>query len=326
MLHWGAEIQSHGIIVGSIMQVKIEPWHQVTTTDDGQYMSAILMDEDSAGRVADDSTLDGTVLEPVTALGPASVLAVGLPARLRQQHAGGRYFLARCGAQTMAERTENWQIYLRRPLFVCRMQSQLAEIDEETGFDRWDLVVPPGDDPGHVWLRARNPGETVNLIGPLGNGFSLGQGVRNLLVLTEPDRLALLLPVIDQMLDSNGRVTVAIRDQSGGNPTPLLALLPLAVEVHHVQSGEHWRQVLSETIAWADQICATLPHTDYAALAETIRQRRFRLESDFAHILVQAELACGIGACLACVVPTANGSVTRACVHGPVLDLARLAR
>jgi dihydroorotate dehydrogenase electron transfer subunit len=40
---------------------------------------------------------------------------------------------------------------------------------------------------------------------------------------------------------------------------------------------------------------------------------------------VDADLACGYGACLACVVPLANGSLTRACVHGPVFDLLELA-
>ena len=59
-------------------------------------------------------------------------------------------------------------------------------------------------------------------------------------------------------------------------------------------------------------------------LAEIIRNRRFRLEENYAHMLVRADLACGYGACLACVVPTANGGVTRACVHGPVIDLTRL--
>ena len=52
---------------------------------------------------------------------------------------------------------------------------------------------------------------------------------------------------------------------------------------------------------------------------------RLRLESGFALALVESDLACGYGACLACVVPLAGGSLTRACVHGPVFDLLELA-
>jgi len=72
----------------------------------------------------------------------------------------------------------------------------------------------------------------------------------------------------------------------------------------------------------------------YQHLAYEIQQRRYRLEAGFAQVLVDADLMCGVGACLACVVPTAGGGFTRACVHGrftracvhgPVLDLTRLA-
>lgn len=276
---------------------------------------------------ADDGVLDGIVLENARSVGSASLLGIGLPARLRQQHTAGRYFLARCGAQTPTERAENWQIYFRRPLFVCGLQSQLsdlAEAEHHPSFDRWHLLLPPGDDPGYRWLRGLGPGETVNLMGPLGNGFSLAQECRNLLILTEPARLPALLPIVEQMLDRNGRVTVIIRDNDGGNPTPLLALLPLAVEVRLAASTEQWRRHVDDAVPWADQICATLPPSQYRTLAEIIVGRRFRLEQGFAQMLVHADLVCGVGACLACVVPTANGSVTRACVHGPVLDLTRL--
>ncbi len=280
-----------------------------------------------------DGTIDGIVLERADSLGEAALLSVGLPSNMRQQQIGGRYFLARCGAQTVIERQTNWQIYLRRPLFACRVQPQFgndagmsipAGTTENNIFDRWDLLIPPGDDPGYGWLRTLAPGSTVNLIGPLGQGFSLSNQTRNLLVLTQPDRLATLLPTINDLLDQNGRVTLVLHDDQRTNPTPLLALLPLAVEVHLAHSFDQWRRHVDESVTWADQICVAMPRPFYTTLAESIRQRRFRLEPGFAQMLVEADLVCGTGACLACVVPSANGGVTRACVHGPVLDLTRL--
>jgi dihydroorotate dehydrogenase electron transfer subunit len=280
----------------------------------------------------DDGTIDGLVLESASRMGTAALLPVGLPSAMRQQHVGGRYFLARCGAQTLDERWENWHIYLRRPLFACRLQPQFSLNDESAeadnsgsaAFDRWDLLIPPDDDPGYRWLERLDPGSTVNLIGPMGQGFTLSPQTRNLLVLTEPDRLAALLPVIDQMLDQNGRVTLVLHDVQRSNPTPLLALLPIAVEVHLAHSFDQWRQQIDDSVAWADQICAAVPRSTYLTLSESIRRRRFRLEPGFTQVLVEADLACGTGACLACVVPSANGGVTRACVHGPVMDLTRL--
>jgi hypothetical protein len=49
-----------------------------------------------------------------------------------------------------------------------------------------------------------------------------------------------------------------------------------------------------------------------------------RIEKGLVQCLVDARLACGYGACLACLTPLANGRWTRACVHGPVFDLASL--
>ena len=83
---------------------------------------------------------------------------------------------------------------------------------------------------------------------------------------------------------------------------------------------------LADTLAWADLLCVASPTLQPELLAQSIRTARFRLEEGFAQILVDADLVCGVGACLACVVPTAGGGLTRACVHGPVIDLVKLAR
>ena len=274
-----------------------------------------------------DGTIDGVLLEGPATQGDALRLTVGLPSMQGRRLTGGRYYLARCGAQTEEERAENWQLYLRRPLYVCGLQrqgSESTEIGNSPGFDRWELFTPQHDDPGSRWLRALGPGETVNLIGPLGNGFTMSKSCRNLLVLAEAAWLQALLPAINEMLDSNGRVTAIILHDGSQQLQPLLASLPIAVEVHLSGPDETWRQTVTDTVRWADQIFAAIPPSHYPSLAETIRHRRFRLEEDYAQMLVRADLACGYGGCLACIVPTANGSVTRACVHGPVLDLARL--
>ncbi|MEZ4715819.1 MAG: hypothetical protein R2851_06995 [Caldilineaceae bacterium] len=35
----------------------------------------------------------------------------------------GRYFLVRCGASSLEERLQNWQMYLRKPLFVAAVRA-----------------------------------------------------------------------------------------------------------------------------------------------------------------------------------------------------------
>ena len=227
----------------------------------------------------------------------------------------GRYFLARCADEVDGERTE-WSIYLRRPLYAAQRRG-----------DEWLLHLPPDDDPGHGWLRRRTEGAPVNLLGPFGNGFVLPEAGRNLLLLADltdnPGWLALLLGVVEPLLDRGGRVTLLLRND-GALDEAALSHLPIPVEVQSAPDEAAWARALSGAIPWADQICAGLPRSRYVALVESIRAKRFRVEEGFCQILVLADILCAVGACLACVIPTTNGGITRACIHGPVFDLTRL--
>ena len=274
--------------------------------------------------MSDDGTITGWVTEAPRALAGQTVLTLALPAGLAHARISGRYFLARCGAQTESERAEHWEIYLRRPLFAVQRTPLL---DPPTGeraeqHDRWLVAVPPSADPGFGWLRTLAPGAALNLIGPLGNGFYLAPATRNLLVIADAARLAPLTALLDAMLDRGGHVTLALRQ--GAVDATLQTQLPVAVEVQTLPSGDAWLTALAAPLRWADQLCLALPASTYIALADAIRGQRLRLESGFAFALVDADLACGYGACLACVVPLGNGGLTRACVHGPVIDLLEL--
>ena len=228
----------------------------------------------------------------------------------------GRYFLARCAEEVDGERTD-WSIYLRRPLYAVQQRG-----------DEWLLHLPPDDDPGHGWLRRRAEGAPVHLLGPYGNGFALPEAGRNLLLLADlidnPGWLALLLGLMEPMLDRGGRVTLLLRADASLDEAAL-SHLPIAVEVQIAPDESAWERALTTTIPWADQICAGVSSGRYGSLAQTTQSKRFRLEEGFCQILVQADILCAVGACLACVIPTANRGITRACTHGPVFDLTRLA-
>ncbi|MEZ4611520.1 MAG: hypothetical protein R2838_15010 [Caldilineaceae bacterium] len=48
----------------------------------------------------------------------------------------GRYFLVRCGASGLEERLQDWQMYLRKPLFAAAVRA-----GGEPG-DEWTLHIP----------------------------------------------------------------------------------------------------------------------------------------------------------------------------------------
>jgi len=274
-----------------------------------------------------DGTLGAIIQTTRAPFARMDVLQLALPSGLIQGQLAGRYFLARCGARTEHERAHNWSIYARRPLFVANTRLSMDNVKGSA--DLWTLTLPAnGADPGAAWLRELPAGATVNLIGPLGRGFTLDRDGMNLLLIADMERLPALLPLIDPALDQRGRVTLLVldRDADSRKQATLLDLLPLAAELHWVNDVDDLFHTLAEIIPWADQICVAMPGLSQTRLAALAREKRFRLEAGFVQVLVDADLVCGVGACLACVVPLANGGLTRACVHGPVLDLTRLAR
>jgi dihydroorotate dehydrogenase electron transfer subunit len=274
-----------------------------------------------------DGTLTAIVVKPATPLGTAALLTVALPTTLEIGLPSGRYFLARCGAQTPFERAEQWPIVLRRPLFLATAGPVAVEEAGDGAIAPqaalWELLLPGLSAAGDRWIAQLPAGTSLNLLGPLGQGFTLQPLARNLLLITDLPHLPLLLGLLEQMLDQRGRVTLLLRLE-GPLPESVRNRLPLAVELRLAYDDADWQQQLGETIRWADQVAAALPNATYPLLAQMIRQNRLRLERGFAHVFVQADLACGVGACLACTIPLPDGGLTRACVHGPVFDLAAI--
>jgi dihydroorotate dehydrogenase electron transfer subunit len=273
-----------------------------------------------------DGTITAVVAAPPQLVASGLRLALALPRRMEAERAAGRFVLARCGAQSELERAEQWGIYLRRPLFIAARPQPTAD----GGAAVWQFCAPNTggavSDAGYAWLAQRQAGEPINLTGVYGNGFPLPPLVRRLLLLADPTRLSLLTPLLDEALDRGGQVSLLLlEDADGGTDvTALRAALPLSVELHTLRTPD-WYTGIAGSLRWADQVSAAVAASHLPPLAEAIRQARQRLESGFAFALVEADLACGYGACLACVVPLANGSLTRACIHGPVFDLLELA-
>lgn len=252
---------------------------------------------------------EATVVAKET-LGPAWWrIQVSAPA-LTPPSLPGQFLLVRCGNST--------DVYLRRPIFP------------ETGSgDGFSFLLRPDPDPGLAWLLTRRPGDTLDLIGPLGQEFPLPSHIRNLLLVSDTQAIGPLLGQMRRGLAAGLAVTLALGGRRAADLYPISALPPAVEFQAATLDGSLGRRgpvadLLPELLRWADLVCAAGSIELYRRLRVETAVVRFRAEREYLYGLVtNAPLACGTGACLGCPVETVAG-LRLACLDGPVFDLTTL--
>lgn len=242
--------------------------------------------------------------------GPALELVLRAPDLVRQL-APGQPVLVRPGP-TLSP-------YLRRTFYPVAL-----------GAEAFTLRIPPSTDWGSAWLRVAPVGAEIDCLGPIGRGFSVDSGVRNMLCIGEGAHAWSLLPLID-WADAAGLSVTFVAGASSTREALPAGRLPAGVEYHLVTSDGRpdvvrpLMSTLSDLLPWADLLCAALPSEAVGLLGETIRSARYALSPGFAQAIYPAQFLCGTGACLACVADVAGGR-RRVCLRGPVFDLVDLAQ
>ncbi|HEY7562645.1 MAG TPA: hypothetical protein VH650_10765 [Gaiellaceae bacterium] len=185
----------------------------------------------------------------------------------------GQFFMLRATGQL-----------LPRPMSLCLAPAR------ELAF----LVDPVG--PGTRALAALGPGEQVDVLGPLGNGFRLD---------------------VDRPLLVGGGIGLAplpyLAQRLGGPPAVLGFRTELHAQAAALLPGA---EVVLEPTLVTD---AVDPGLDVLACGpEPMLEAVRRLAPD-AQLAWEAPMACGYGACYGCVVEI-EGRLARLCVEGPVLS------
>lgn len=151
-------------------------------------------------------------------------------------------------------------------------------------------------------------GCSLNLWGPLGNGFRLDRGIRRLALAALQD-IAYLTRLVAQALEQNADVTLFAE-------VPLPPL-PASVEVSPLTA-------LPEALTWADFLALDVPSSRLTELRSLLGlSPEGRLPCP-AQVLVHTPMPCaGIAECGVCAVETRRGWKF-ACRNGPVFDLQAL--
>lgn len=172
-------------------------------------------------------------------------------------------------------------------------------------------------------LASLRSGDGVLLLGPLGNGFELAPG-QPVLCLAGGVGLApfIFLAAEARRAGHEVRLLYGERTQSRVFSPDLIETLtegPVEVWTDDGSVGRRGSVVEGMADSGGATVVACGPTVMLAEVARRVAERGQR-----AQVSVEEHMACGVGTCQGCVVPTADGTWLKACTEGPVFDTADL--
>ena len=180
-------------------------------------------------------------------------------------------------------------------------------------------------------LKKKQPGETVEILGPLGNTFSFDEQTKEAILVAGGLGIAPFLQLLRQLADSSIKKTLFYGVDTASRFCCLDQLQQAGAEIHlSTEDGsegaqglvtnllEEYLQTLPETESRCLYVCGPTPMlASVQKLAD-----RFNIK---AQVSVETVMACGFGACMGCAVPmrhpTETGKFYLACKDGPVFSL-----
>lgn len=175
-------------------------------------------------------------------------------------------------------------------------------------------------------LSGMKEGATVDLLGPLGNGYPLPSDDQSPLVIAGGIGIASVFSLVER-ISKNARVFYGARIEQELFMTDELRKLykELVVCTDDGSCGIKGTvvDVLDEFVRGRDGlhqpvIYACGPNVMLREIAKTAAAHAIK-----AYVSLEEHMACGIGACLGCVVKTKSGYL-RVCKEGPVFDSAEI--
>lgn len=217
-----------------------------------------------------------------------------------------------------------FQVGVDAPRTLLRRPYSAAWTDPQTGRLGFIFNVVGA---GSSWLAAREAGDHLDLLGPLGRGFDLDgdgpvlcaagglgvavfpgvvralvEGRRRVLMLCGARTAAQLLPA---ERFRGAEVRVATEDGTAGHRGTVVDLLNSPPPLGEGQGGGY-------------QILACGPTPMLQALVE--QAQALGVSPSSVQVALETPMGCGVGTCLGCVAPATNGGFLLTCSDGPCVS------
>ncbi len=211
----------------------------------------------------------------------------------------GQFISVRCGEDVL----------LRRPLSIHKIEGDYLAL----------LFTVVGQGTG--WLSLRSKGDHIDLLGPLGNGFKVGEDISRIVLVAGGIGIAPLVHLADRAVADGHKVKMILGTKTASQLHPEIEGVEMIPITEDGSAGEMGivTDLLPSLVGWADQIFACGPVPMYRSMAGMMSGLRYKP----VQILLEEVMGCGVGACRGCAVPTRQG-MKMVCQDGPVFDLREI--
>ena len=216
----------------------------------------------------------------------------------------GQFCMLKCGPDSL----------LRRPLSIhaATPSGEIAFLYEDKG-------------KGKKWLSKMSAGAELDIIGPLGNGFTVDSKSHNLLLAAGGIGIAPIMFLAERAVSLGIGVTLiaGARLEEGLYPD---SLLPRGIDVIRVieSLGNNARyhqgkvtDIIPAYLEGVDQIFACGPRAMLEAISGLVDNKAVAKPLQ---VSLEVRMGCGTGACYGCSIKTRQG-MQRVCREGPVFNI-----
>ena len=236
----------------------------------------------------------------------------------------GQFIMLKCGGDTL----------LRRPISIHSVLSAniielLYALSSDTQYSQsrshQDYEIRIGTAKGRILLSQLKPDNEVDIIGPLGNGYTIYDRSKSLLLVAGGIGIAPLRFLAERATSMHKPITLLMgaRDTNGLYPPSLLPetanIVNIAenVDMHSPCPKGVVTDLLPQYIDANDQVFACGPVAMYQAMEEKLIKHHIDKP---VQVSLEVRMGCGFGACYGCSIKTRQG-MKRVCKDGPVFNI-----
>jgi len=214
----------------------------------------------------------------------------------------GQFLMVRCD--------DGYQRLLRRPISIHSIRPDAVAI----------LFKTVGK--GTSWLSQRRPGDRLDLLGPLGNGFRMEPGWQSLLLVAGGLGIAPLVGLASQAITSGRQVTLLLGASQASQlyPTHLLPSgLRIVLTTEDGSAGQKGlvTDIISNYTSKVDAVFACGPISMYKTISKLTPEK---WPDKPIQVSLETRMGCGLGGCFSCTIKTSAG-MKRVCRDGPVFEI-----